>query len=186
MAGNVNLVCTRERLGESFTELRAAAVPDGQVVGDTFTAPDGCTVASGWEAFSYQFSTLGAELWTETKAVGASALSALPAIFIYVGIILLCMVVYRAIKSRLTPTRDYTSLKTVTFGDESAVRSDFPASILSIVLIFLIWGSFTGSALVPGFLHLPAPYTGESSFTYTVEDGAGNRDDAEVFVRVIA
>jgi len=169
-----------------FTELRAVNVPDGQVVGDTFVPADGCDVASGWETFSYQFGTLGSELWAEIKTVAASAVSALPAIFVYVAIILLCMVIFRAIKSKLTPTRDYTSLKTVTFGDESAVRSDFPASILSIVLIFVIWGSFTGSALIPSFLHLPAPFTGEQSFTYTLEDADGNRDDAEIFVRVIA
>jgi taurine transport system permease protein len=185
MNSTVNLLCTRERLGEIETQLRAFNVPDGQVVGDTFTLPDGCVPATGWDTFSYQFSTLGAELWTETKTVAASAASALPSIAIYVLVILACMFVYRAIKTRLTPTRDYTSLKTVTFGDESAVRSDFPASILSIILIFVIWGSFTGSALIPGFLHLPAPYVGESSFTYTLDDGAGNRDDAEVFIRVI-
>ncbi len=185
MDSTVNLLCTRTRLGEVVTELRAFSVPDGQIVGDTFVPADGCVVATGWETFSYQFSTLGTELWTETKTVAASAVSALPSIIIYVLIILACMFIYRAIKSKLTPTRDYTSLKTVTFGDESAVRSDFPASILSIILIFLIWGSFTGSALIPGFLHLPGPYTGESSFTYTLEDTDGNRDDAEVFVRVV-
>ncbi|MCF2869537.1 ABC transporter permease subunit [Octadecabacter sp. G9-8] len=185
MADTVNLVCTRERLGEVVTELRAGNVPDGQIVGDTFALPAGCEIASGWDTFSYQFGTLGAELWSETKTVMASAASALPSIAFYVIVILACMFIYRAIKSMLTPTRDYTSLKTVTFGDESAVRSDFPASVLSIILIFVIWGSFTGSALLPGFLHLPAPYTGEESFTYTVEDDAGNRDDAEIFVRVV-
>nr|WP_235000639.1 ABC transporter permease subunit [Pseudooctadecabacter jejudonensis] len=95
------------------------------------------------------------------------------------------MFAWRALKSFLTPTRDYTSLKTVTFGDESAVRSMLSASIISVVLIFVIWGSFTGSSLIPRFLHLPGPFLGEASFTYTMEDGAGNRDDAEVFVRVI-
>jgi taurine transport system permease protein len=186
MDSTVNLLCTRERLGETVTQLRAVNVPDGQVVGDTFTPPNGCVASTGWETFSYQFSTLGAELWMETKTVAASAASALPSIAIYVLVILACMFIFRAIKTRLTPTRDYTSLKTVTFGDESAVRSDLPASILSIILIFLIWGSFTGSALLPGFLHLPGPYIGEASFTYTLEDQDGNRDDAEVFVRVIA
>ena len=186
MDTTVNLLCTRERLGESVTELRATAVPEGQIAGDTFALPEGCEIVSGWETFSYQFGTLGSELWTEIKTVAASAISALPSIAIYILVILACMFIYRAIKSRLTPTRDYTSLKTVTFGDESAVRSDLPASILSLILIFLIWGSFTGSSLLPGFLHLPAPFTGEASFSYTVEDDAGNRDDAEIFVRVIA
>ena len=51
---------------------------------------------------------------------------------------------------------DLTSLKTVTFGDESAVRSDRAASILSILAIFLIWGAFTGSRLTP--LHVTGPF----------------------------
>lgn len=184
MAGTVNLVCTRERLGVTSSELRATPVPDGQVVGESFTPPQGCELASGWEVFSYQFGTLFSELWTETQNVVVSAISALPAILGYVLIILAFMVIWRMIKSFLTPTRDYTSLKTVTFGDESAVRSEFPGSVISIILIFVIWGTFTGSSLLPRFMHLPGPFTGESSFTYTVEDADGNRDDAEVFVRV--
>lgn len=186
MNSTVNVVCTRERLGEIVTNLRAVTVPEGEVVGDTYTPPDGCELASGWDTFSYQFGALWAELWAEVTNVGTAAISALPSIFIYIAIILACMFIYRAIKGLLTPKRDYTSLKTVTFGDESAVRSDFPASILSLILIFVIWGSFTGSSLIPGFLHLPGPFTGEDSFTYTLEDDAGNRDDAVVFVSVTA
>ena len=186
MAGTINLVCTRERLGETVTELKATPVPEGQVVGETFVPAEGCEVASGWEVFSYQFSTLGSELWTETLNVFFSAISALPSLALYVGLILACMFAWRAVKTFFTPKRDYTSLKTVTFGDESAVRSMLSASIISIVFIFVIWGSFTGSKLLPSFLHLPGPYTGESSFTYTVEDAAGNQDQAEVFVNVLA
>lgn len=185
MAGTVNLVCTRERLGEMVTELRATPVPDGQVVGENFTPAEGCEVASGWEVFSYQFGTLGSEIWTETQNVFWSALGALPSIAIYVVIILAFMFAWGAIKTFLTPKRDYTSLKTVTFGDESAVRSMLSASVISIVLIFVIWGTFTGSKLIPSFMHLPGPYTGQASFTYTVEDVNGNRDDAEVFVTVV-
>lgn len=81
--------------------------------------------------------------------------------------------------------RDFTSLKTVTFGDESAVVSNRWASVVSILTIFLIWGSFTGSAWVPGFLHAPGPFVGETSFVYTLEDADGARDDATVFVRVV-
>ena len=79
---------------------------------------------------------------------------------------------------------DYTSLKTVTFGDESAVVSNRWASIISVITIFLIWGAFTGSNWVPGFLQAPSPFVGETSFDYTLDDGNGNRDDATVFVRV--
>ncbi|MCF2905552.1 ABC transporter permease subunit [Octadecabacter sp. CECT 8868] len=185
MAGTVNLVCTRERLGEMLTELRATPIPDGQVVGENFTPADGCHIASGWETFSYQFGTLGSELWTETINVVLASINAIPYIFGYVALIVMFMFVWRAIKTFLTPTRDYTSLKTVTFGDESAVRSETAASIISIILIFVIWGTFTGSSLLPSFMHLPGPFTGEGSFTYTVEDADGNRDEAEVFVNVI-
>jgi taurine transport system permease protein len=79
---------------------------------------------------------------------------------------------------------DYTSLKTVTFGDESAVVSSRWASVISVVTIFLIWGAFTGSKWVPGFLQAPGPFIGEVSFDYTLDDGSGNRDDATVFVKV--
>ncbi len=79
---------------------------------------------------------------------------------------------------------DFTSLKTVTFGDESAVISNRSASILSVVTIFLIWGSFTGSALLPGFLHAPGPFIGDTSFTYTLRNADGATDDATVSVKV--
>lgn len=79
---------------------------------------------------------------------------------------------------------DYTSLKTVTFGDESAVVSNRSASIISVLTVFLIWGAFTGSKLVPGFLQAPAPFVGETSFVYTLDDGSGNRDDATIHVKV--
>ena len=185
MSDTVNLVCTFERLGEVRTELRATPVPEGQIVGETFTPAEGCDIATGWEVVSYQFGTLGTEIWAETQNVAVSALSAIPTIAIYVGIILAFMFAWRAIKTFFTPKRDFTSLKTVTFGDESAVRSMLSASIISIILIFVIWGSFTGSSLLPRFLHLPGPFVGEASFTYTVEDANGNRDDAEVFVNVL-
>jgi taurine transport system permease protein len=81
---------------------------------------------------------------------------------------------------------DFTSLKTVTFGDESAVRPNRVASVVSILTIFLIWGAFTGSNMIPSFLHAPAPFVGETSFVYTLEDADGNRDDATVFAKVYA
>ncbi len=184
MAGSVNLVCTRERLGEVVSELRAVTIPDGQTLETGFTPPTGCEVASTWEVISYQFGTLFGELWTETGNVLLGAFNALPYLAGYVLLVLLFMVFWRAIKTLLTPKADYTSLKTVTFGDESAVRSETAASIISVGLIFVIWCSFTGSVLIPKFMHLPGPYTGESSFTYTVANTAGDTDEAEVFVRV--
>ena len=80
---------------------------------------------------------------------------------------------------------DFTSLKTVTFGDESAVRPNRIASVVSVLTLFLIWGSFTGSSLLPGFLHAPGPFVGDTSFTYTLEDAEGAQDDATVFVQVV-
>ena len=63
-------------------------------------------------------------------------------------------------KSLAGQIRDFTSLKTVTFGDESAVRPNRAAGIISILTIFLMWGIFTGSSLLPSFLHAPGPFVG--------------------------
>ncbi|MEP5728910.1 MAG: ABC transporter permease subunit [Sulfitobacter sp.] len=79
---------------------------------------------------------------------------------------------------------DYTSLKTVTFGDESAVRPNRAAGVISILTIFLLWGVFTGSKLLPGFLHAPGPFVGETSFTYTAQVDGQAPDDATVTVIV--
>lgn len=80
--------------------------------------------------------------------------------------------------------QDFTSLKTVTFGDESAVTPDRAASIISVVSIFLIWGAFTGSSIMP--IHVPGPFSGTTSFTYTAQNAAGETDDATVTVVVHA
>lgn len=77
-----------------------------------------------------------------------------------------------------------TARKTVTFGDESAVTSNRIASVISVATIFLLWGAFTGSAWVPGFLHAPGPFTGETRFEYTVATPDGQRDTATVTVLV--
>ncbi|WP_425099858.1 ABC transporter permease [Tropicibacter sp. S64] len=79
---------------------------------------------------------------------------------------------------------DYTSLKTVTFGDESAVRPNRIASVVSILVIFLLWGAFTGSKLIPSFLHAPGPFLGDAVFTYTATADGVEPDDATVTVRV--
>ncbi|NNL72515.1 MAG: ABC transporter permease, partial [Silicimonas sp.] len=94
------------------------------------------------------------------------------------------MLIVSAVRQRLTPAHDYTSLKTVTFGDESAVVSNKAASIISVVLIFVIWGAFTGTSWLPGFLHAPGPFLGQETFTYTVEAEDGSQDDATVTVIV--
>ncbi|WP_108853395.1 ABC transporter permease [Albidovulum aquaemixtae] len=101
---------------------------------------------------------------------------------VYVSVFVLSFLIVRFLVHRTV--HDYTSLKTVTFGDESAVTSNRTASIVSVATIFLIWGSFTGSDWVPGFLHAPGPFVGDTSFTYTLETADGARDDATVHVRV--
>ena len=104
-------------------------------------------------------------------------------LLVYVAIFVGSFFLIRTLVHRTT--NDFTSLKTVTFGDESAVTSNRWASIISVLTIFLIWGSFTGSNWIPGFLHAPGPFVGETSFTYTVEAADGSRDDATVHVRVV-
>jgi taurine transport system permease protein len=79
---------------------------------------------------------------------------------------------------------DYTSLKTVTFGDESAVRPNRTASVISILTLFLLWGMFTGSTLLPKFLHMPGPFEGMATFEYTAQLPDGTRDTATVTVLV--
>ena len=88
----------------------------------------------------------------------------------------------RKISGHLTDAWGETARKTVTFGDESAVTSDRWATVISLVTIFLLWGAFTGSWLTP--VHVPGPFVGETSFTYTSQAPDGTRDDATVAVVV--
>ena len=124
------------------------------------------------------------QLGAELGAVLSTLLSALPYILGYVLLILAFSFIWQAVKRFLTPKADYGSLKTVTFGDESAVTSNTVASVVSVVLIFVLWGAFTGSKYLPGFLHAPGAFTGEGSFTYTVSTPDGQADDATVSVIV--
>lgn len=101
----------------------------------------------------------------------------------YVAIFVVTWIVVTAVVGRALS--GFNALKTVTFGDESAVSPSRAASVISIVTLFLIWGSFTGSSLLPSFLHAPGPFMGDTQFTYTAEDANGNTDDAIVFARVV-
>ncbi|MBQ0751980.1 MAG: ABC transporter permease subunit [Roseovarius sp.] len=103
-------------------------------------------------------------------------------LIIYVAIFAASFFVVRFGVRKFRQMNDFTSLKTVTFGDESAVRPDRWASVISVVTIFLIWGAFTGSKWVP--IHAPGPFIGDTEFTYTLEAPDGRRDDATVAVRV--
>lgn len=100
----------------------------------------------------------------------------------YAVLFILSYIAVRLFRARRQSKQDLTSLKTVTFGDESAITPDRVASVISVLAIFLIWGAFTGSKLVP--FHVPGPFTGDTSFTYTAENAAGTTDEAAVAIRV--
>ena len=103
-------------------------------------------------------------------------------LLIYVVIFVAAYFAVSFINSRLEARHDFTSLKTVTFGDESAVTANRTASVISIVAIFLIWAAFTGSKLTP--IHAPGPYVGTGQFDYVVEGPDGTRDTSTVFWQV--
>ncbi|NGQ93361.1 hypothetical protein G5V65_20965 [Rhodobacter sp. HX-7-19] len=103
-------------------------------------------------------------------------------LLIYIIIFIAAFIVVRLGIRRMMVRNDFTSLKTVTFGDESAVRPDRWASFFSVFVLFLLWGAFTGSNWVP--IHAPGPFVGNTKFTYTMEAPNGVRDDATVYAHV--
>jgi taurine transport system permease protein len=125
-----------------------------------------------------------AQLGGETLSIIGSLGPALIALGVYVGVIILAQAIWHMARSKVSPGDSFNSLKTVTFGDESTVVSNTTASIVSILLIFVLWGAFTGSKLLPSFLHVPGPYTGESNFTYTMQTSGGETATATVTVAV--
>lgn len=88
------------------------------------------------------------------------------------------------LNSKKDQMRGYASLKTVTFGDESAVTANRVASVAGVATVFLIWMIATGSTLLP-FKILPIPFVGDSQFEYTATNPAGQTDSGTVMVRVI-
>jgi len=105
-------------------------------------------------------------------------------VLIYVGMFFGAYLVYLGLARvfRLGLQSGLNKLKTVTFGDESTVRANRFASVLSIVAIFLLWGAFTGSKYAP--VSVPGPFLGDTQFTYTSENAAGQRADSVVRARV--
>ena len=103
-------------------------------------------------------------------------------LLIYILIFIAAFYVVKLVNSMRTSSEDFTSLKTVTFGDESAVSPNRAASIISVFAIFAIWAAFTGSKLIP--FHVPGPFIGELSFEYTAMNSLGEMDDAEVTITV--
>ena len=103
-------------------------------------------------------------------------------LIIYILIFIVAFYAVKLVSSMRTSSEDFTSLKTVTFGDESAVSPNRAASIISVFSIFLIWAAFTGSKLIP--FHVPGPFIGELGFSYTAMNSLGETDDAEVTITV--
>ena len=86
------------------------------------------------------------------------------------------------IYARGKEAKGFGSLKTVTFGDESAVIANRVASVLGVLTIFFLWGLATESKLLP--FSLPGPFNGDSQFEYTAKNAAGETDTGTVMFRV--
>ncbi len=97
---------------------------------------------------------------------------------LYLAISAACWFAYGLYSRGREKAQGYTSLKTVTFGDESAVVANRVASFAAVVAIFLLWGLATGSKLLP--IGLPGPFVGNTSFEYTATNAAGETDTARV------
>ncbi|MEL7014183.1 MAG: ABC transporter permease, partial [Pseudomonadota bacterium] len=83
---------------------------------------------------------------------------------------------------KLFESRGFNKLKTVTFGDESAVIANRLASVVSVLTVFWLWVAFTNSAIpLP---KMPGPFLGDTSFTYTATLEDGTTDEGTVTVRV--
>jgi len=103
-------------------------------------------------------------------------------LIVYVTIFVLSLLIVGWLTRRFFEKADFTSLKTVTFGDESAVRANRVASVLSVLAIFALWVAFTNSSL-----KLPqakGPYDGPVTFNYTSTLENGDSDEATVTILV--
>jgi len=98
----------------------------------------------------------------------------------YIAIFAVAAIVWAIVGAPFARKDPFTALKTVTFGDESAIRSNRFASVISVIAIFVIWGSFTGSSLIPGFMHVPGPYQGQTGFTYEATAPDGSTDTGTI------
>ena len=101
---------------------------------------------------------------------------------VYIAIFAVSMVAVAWGTKQFFTRADYTSLKTVTFGDESAVRPNRAASVISILAIFALWAAFTNTSLP--VLKAKGPFEGAVEFTYTATLPNGRSDDATVSVLV--
>lgn len=101
---------------------------------------------------------------------------------IYIAVFVFAYAAYKVTARFSSSNIGYNARKTVTFGDESAVKSNRAASIISILTIFLIWGAFTGSKWTP--IHVPGPFIGDTSFSYTATNAQNTSAEATVHIRV--
>jgi len=104
------------------------------------------------------------------------------ALIIYLVIFISAYYAYHLVIKNSQANNSFNQRKTVTFGDESSVTPNRTASIISIMTLFFIWGAFTGSTLSP--VHVPGPFIGDTSFTYTAENAQKKQDNARVYIRV--
>ena len=101
---------------------------------------------------------------------------------LYVGAFFGSFFVARILFKSAFEKKGFNKLKTVTFGDESAITANRVASVISVITVFWLWVAFTNSAIpLPKF---PGPFQGDMTFTYTAQLEDGTTDDATVTMRV--
>ena len=101
---------------------------------------------------------------------------------VYIAIFVVSLVIVAWATKQFFTRADFTSLKTVTFGDESAVKANRAASVISVLAVFALWVAFTNSSL-PLF-KAKGPFEGLVEFTYTSTLPDGRSDDATVSILV--
>lgn len=101
---------------------------------------------------------------------------------LYIGAFFGSFLLAKKIFASAFEKKGFNRLKTVTFGDESAITANRVASIASVITVFWLWVAFTNSVIpLPKF---PGPYSGDMTFTYTAQLEDGSTDDATVTMRV--
>ncbi|MEP1519196.1 ABC transporter permease [Ascidiaceihabitans sp.] len=101
---------------------------------------------------------------------------------LYIGAFFGSFLLAKKIFASAFEKKGFNRLKTVTFGDESAITANRVASIVSVITVFWLWVAFTNSVIpLPKF---PGPYSGDMTFTYTAQLEDGSTDDATVTMRV--
>ena len=103
-------------------------------------------------------------------------------LLIYIALFILSYALYQYFFSNRKKHNDLNTHKTISFGDESAISANRTASVISILVLFLIWGAFTDSSLSP--IHVPAPFSGDTSFTYTAMNKQKQTASATVYIHV--